>query len=140
MPRQYTDFTSWQRDWLGSEEQTKKTSYRRESLTAKTTSFEMPRDYSRPSKQSFRGAELDLAFPRELDNCCVLSEDEVLIADLEFSRGDNGWLRHRDNLEISVVSGASGDHGGLVLGPYVRSLARRLGARRKEFGLTSCES
>ena len=52
---QYVDFAVWQREWMQGEVLEKQLSYWREQLGEDLTELELPFDYARPARQSFRG-------------------------------------------------------------------------------------
>jgi hypothetical protein len=54
---QYADYTLWQREWLQSAAAKSQLDYWRRKLHGATFALELPTDYPRPVRQSFRGAK-----------------------------------------------------------------------------------
>jgi amino acid adenylation domain-containing protein len=66
LPIQYVDFASWQREWLQGEALEKQLSYWKKQLDGCPPVLELPTDRPRPSIQTFRGANLSMALPKDL--------------------------------------------------------------------------
>jgi amino acid adenylation domain-containing protein len=65
-PVQYVDYALWQRRWLREEVLAPQLSYWQELLRDVPTVLELPMDRPRPPIQTFRGATVRGAFPRDL--------------------------------------------------------------------------
>lgn len=63
LPIQYSDFASWQRQWLETRPQT----YWMKQLDPLPPAIELPYDYERPTTMSFRGRSIQFDIPRELN-------------------------------------------------------------------------
>jgi hypothetical protein len=66
LPVQYSDFASWQREWLKGEVLEGLTSYWKEELAGAPTILELPTDKPRPAIQTFRGATVTFQLPEKL--------------------------------------------------------------------------
>jgi amino acid adenylation domain-containing protein len=66
LPIQYTDFASWQREWLQGEMRETHLAYWRQQLGGDLPVIELPADRARPAVQSFHGATQSFDFPRGL--------------------------------------------------------------------------
>ena len=81
LPVQYADFAVWQQQWLTGKNLANQLDYWRKQLTGAPPFLELPTDYPRPNKQTFRGGREVLALP------------ESLTTELnELSRGENATL------------------------------------------------
>ena len=63
---QYTDYAAWQREWMSAETLTTFLTHWKELLPQDLHELELPTDRPRPSRQSYRGARLDLDLSGEL--------------------------------------------------------------------------
>jgi pipecolate-incorporating enzyme len=66
LPIDYSDFASWQRDWLSGENLERLTGYWRGRLEGHAPSLDLPTDRPRPRTQAFQGAVQWLQVPGEL--------------------------------------------------------------------------
>ncbi|HEY0078502.1 MAG TPA: condensation domain-containing protein, partial [Pyrinomonadaceae bacterium] len=66
LPVQYADFAVWQREWMSGEVLERELGYWRRKLGGERAALELPTDYPRPPRQSFRGATKKFALPAEL--------------------------------------------------------------------------
>ena len=66
LPIQYTDYVSWQRQWLLGEEQQRQLEYWKKHLREAPELLDLPTDRPRPTVQSFRGANQALTLQLEL--------------------------------------------------------------------------
>ncbi|HYA29912.1 MAG TPA: amino acid adenylation domain-containing protein, partial [Acidobacteriota bacterium] len=57
LPIQFADYTSWQQQWLGSQDANASLEYWRRKLDG-AAPFDLPADYQRPARQSYRGARI----------------------------------------------------------------------------------
>ena len=55
LPIQYADFAAWQRDWLQGEALESQLAFWRRHLEGAPAALDLPTDFRRPSRQSFRG-------------------------------------------------------------------------------------
>ncbi|RAL24606.1 non-ribosomal peptide synthetase [Thermoflavimicrobium daqui] len=62
---QYTDFAEWQRKWLDQGERERQLAYWKEHLDG-LTQLDLPTDYPRPARSSFRGRAIEFALGKEL--------------------------------------------------------------------------
>ncbi|QHG87430.1 non-ribosomal peptide synthetase [Xanthomonas cucurbitae] len=60
LPIQYTDYASWQRQWLAGERLQQQASYWRETLSGAPVLLELPTDRPRPAQQDHAGAMLEV--------------------------------------------------------------------------------
>ncbi len=65
LPVQYADFAQWQQEWFRAAVLERQLRYWKQQLTG-VTPLELPTDHTRPPIQSYRGARLDVALPKEL--------------------------------------------------------------------------
>jgi hypothetical protein len=65
-PIQYADYTLWQREWLRTAAAKSQMDYWRRKLQGASLVLELPTDYPRPERQSFRGAKLSHTIPAPL--------------------------------------------------------------------------
>lgn len=65
-PIQYADYTLWQREWLQTEAAKSQMDYWRRKLQGASFTLELPTDYPRPERQSFRGAKLSHTVPAQV--------------------------------------------------------------------------
>ena len=65
LPIQYADFAAWQRGWLKEEALERQMEYWREQLKGLPV-LELPTDYARPARQSFRGRRCSFTIDGEL--------------------------------------------------------------------------
>jgi amino acid adenylation domain-containing protein len=66
LPIQYTDYATWQRNWLQGEVLTTQINYWKQQLQAAPSLLELPTDYPRPALQSYRGAHYRYSLPPDL--------------------------------------------------------------------------
>ncbi len=66
LPLQYTDFVTWQRQWLQGEVLEKQLTYWRRHLAEAPTSLDLLTDRPRPPAQTFNGTQLPLEIPRSV--------------------------------------------------------------------------
>lgn len=66
LPIQYSDFASWQREWLKGDVLESLTSYWKEELAGAPSILELPTDKPRPATQTFRGATETFHLPETL--------------------------------------------------------------------------
>ena len=66
LPIQYADYASWQREWLQGEVLEEQVQYWREQLTGAPQVLELPTDRVRPTVQSYRGAQEQIALSEEV--------------------------------------------------------------------------
>ncbi|MEA3186521.1 MAG: hypothetical protein QOD99_351, partial [Chthoniobacter sp.] len=72
LPIQYSDYATWQRDWLQGDVLEKQLGYWRKQLGGAPALLELPTDRSRPAAQSYRGALVSHVLPESL--ACALGE------------------------------------------------------------------
>ena len=65
---QYADFASWQRQWLSGEVLESQINYWKQHLSGAPPLLELPTDYSRPPKPSYRGERLSFTISKSLTN------------------------------------------------------------------------
>src|SRR5579883_1457383 len=65
---QYTDYANWQRNWLQGEVLQNQVNYWKNQLQDAPPLLELPTDYPRPPKQSYRGARYTYSLTPELTN------------------------------------------------------------------------
>ncbi|WP_236069637.1 condensation domain-containing protein, partial [Citreicoccus inhibens] len=63
---QYADFSTWQRDWLQGEPLEAQLAHWRQQLKGAPRALELPTDRPRPAAQTFRGANIHVAWPKSL--------------------------------------------------------------------------
>ncbi len=66
MPFQYTDYATWQREWLQGEVLARQLSYWRQQLAGTPTLLSLPTDHPRPTIQTFQGASHHFALSPDL--------------------------------------------------------------------------
>ncbi|MCY1022991.1 amino acid adenylation domain-containing protein [Pyxidicoccus sp. MSG2] len=66
LPLQYQDFTRWQHAWLKDGALERLREYWARTLAGSTEDVQLPTDFPRPARESFRGEGLDLVLPPEL--------------------------------------------------------------------------
>jgi non-ribosomal peptide synthetase component F len=66
LPVQYADYAEWQRGWLTGAVLDSQLSYWKERLTGSPAVLELPADRPRPPVQTYNGAAVSFALPREL--------------------------------------------------------------------------
>jgi amino acid adenylation domain-containing protein len=66
LPIQYADFAVWQREWLQGEVLEKQLEYWREQLGGELPELELPFDYARPARRSYRGDAANLELNGEV--------------------------------------------------------------------------
>lgn len=66
LPVQYADFAVWQRQWLQGEVLKKQLDYWRQQFDDLPSALELPTDFPRPAKQSFRGGREFISFDEKL--------------------------------------------------------------------------
>jgi Condensation domain len=66
LPIQYADYASWQRQYLQGQRLDDLQTYWKQRLAGVPELLALPTDRPRPARQSFRGAHLPVAMPREL--------------------------------------------------------------------------
>ncbi|MBJ6765971.1 amino acid adenylation domain-containing protein, partial [Myxococcaceae bacterium JPH2] len=66
LPIQYADHALWQRAWLKGEVLESQLEYWRQQLTGAPRALELPTDRPRPAAQTFRGANVHVAWPKSL--------------------------------------------------------------------------
>lgn len=66
LPLQYAGFAAWQREWLSGPALDEQLTYWRERLSDNPAPLELPVDYPRPLKQTFRGGRCNLTIPQTL--------------------------------------------------------------------------
>jgi FkbH-like protein len=77
LPIQYTDFATWQQQWLQGDVLERQLIYWKQQLSGAPPVLELPADRPRPPLQTFRGAYQPLALPRALaDKLLALSQRE----------------------------------------------------------------
>lgn len=77
LPIQYSDFASWQRDWLTGEALASQASYWKQELAGAPSVLQLPTDKPRPATQSFRGATESFHLPSALlDRIKILGREQ----------------------------------------------------------------
>ncbi len=77
LPVQYGDFAVWQREWLKGKVLERQLAYWRTHLSGAPHVLELPTDYLRPDKQTYRGSSVTRMIPRHvLDGIRELSQRE----------------------------------------------------------------
>src|SRR5262245_60875463 len=76
LPIQYVDFAAWQREWFQGEVLEKQLSYWKKQLDGCPPVLELPTDRPRPSVQTFRGANLSIAAPKDLSEAVQNRSEE----------------------------------------------------------------
>ncbi|MGY2402561.1 amino acid adenylation domain-containing protein, partial [Pseudomonas sp. SDO5271_S396] len=66
LPVQYADYAVWQRHWMEAGEKARQLDYWRGLLGGEQPVLELPLDHARPTRQSHRGASLDIEIPAAL--------------------------------------------------------------------------
>jgi amino acid adenylation domain-containing protein len=66
LPLQYADYAIWQREQLSGAQLDRQLAWWKHSLEGAPEAIELPNDRPRPARQSFRGANLAVAIPKEL--------------------------------------------------------------------------
>jgi hypothetical protein len=66
LPIQYTDYATWQRNWLQGEVLATQINYWKHQLQDAPSLLELPTDYPRPALQSYRGAHYRYSLPPDL--------------------------------------------------------------------------
>lgn len=66
LPLQYSDYASWQRQWLSGTELTRQLNYWKAQLADLPSLLELPTDRPRPALQSYRGATLNFTLESQL--------------------------------------------------------------------------
>ncbi|MFP2902704.1 condensation domain-containing protein, partial [Corallococcus sp. 4LFB] len=64
LPVQYTDFATWQRNWLQGEVLAAQLGYWKQQLSGAPATLELPTDHPRPATQSHAGATLSVGIPQ----------------------------------------------------------------------------
>lgn len=130
LPLQYTDYVVWQREHLSDERLQKHLDYWRAKLSSAPAVMELPTDFPRPIRQSFRGAKsvitLSSGLVRSLKQ---LSQSEGVTLFMTLLAGFNVLLaRHTGQEDIVVGSPVAGrnrvelEH---LIGLFVNTLALR---------------
>ncbi|MDY6946861.1 MAG: amino acid adenylation domain-containing protein [Pseudomonadota bacterium] len=68
LPIQYVDYSLWQREWLSGETLRQQMHYWKAKLAGAPAALSLPTDRARPAVQSFQGAMLPFAVPKELSD------------------------------------------------------------------------
>ncbi|HEV7857241.1 MAG TPA: condensation domain-containing protein, partial [Pyrinomonadaceae bacterium] len=68
LPVQYTDFVTWQHEWLRGQVLEEHLSYWKQQLAGAPALLEFPANYPRPAINTHRGAKQSMSFPLELSN------------------------------------------------------------------------
>ncbi|WP_255443093.1 condensation domain-containing protein, partial [Corallococcus sp. Z5C101001] len=68
LPVQYSDFATWQRQWLQGETLDAQIQYWKRQLSGAPAALELPTDRPRPPVQSHRGAAVDVRIPANVSN------------------------------------------------------------------------
>ncbi|QKG84618.1 amino acid adenylation domain-containing protein [Kroppenstedtia pulmonis] len=63
---QYADYTLWQNEWFEGEEMQRQLSYWKKKLSGELPVLQLPWDFSRPNRQSFRGKSITFIIPERL--------------------------------------------------------------------------
>ncbi len=77
LPIQYTDFASWQADWMQGEVLETQLAYWRQQLAGVPPVIDLPTDWPRAAVRTFRGARQQLSLPQNLsESLTALSQRE----------------------------------------------------------------
>ena len=77
LPIQYSDFAQWQREWLQGKVLERQSRYWKQQLSGRLPVLELPTDYPRPAKRSFRGKVQSFVLSRTLSEAIQkLSQQE----------------------------------------------------------------
>ncbi len=68
LPVQYADFAHWQRQWLQGEALESQLAYWKQRLGNTPPILELPLDHPRPETQTYRGAHISLALPKDISD------------------------------------------------------------------------
>ncbi|MDR4461474.1 MAG: amino acid adenylation domain-containing protein [Nitrospirales bacterium] len=66
LPIQYSDFSSWQREWLQGARLEKEVGYWKKRLGSNPPQLALKTDYPRPEHQTFRGGRVTFLIPKEI--------------------------------------------------------------------------
>ncbi|MBB3059227.1 non-ribosomal peptide synthetase [Microbulbifer rhizosphaerae] len=66
LPLQYADYALWQREWMEGEDCRRQLAYWRKRLDGDRQPLELPADFPRPERASWRGGRHTVALPEEL--------------------------------------------------------------------------
>ncbi|WP_413767371.1 amino acid adenylation domain-containing protein [Rhodococcus pyridinivorans] len=126
LPVQYADYTLWQREVLGDEDETgsilhRQFSYWREELAGVPECVSLPLDRPRPAVQSFRGGRVEFTIPAEL---------RIATDDLAAEHGATASMVFQSALVVLLHKLGAGDDitiGGPVAGRTDEALADLVG-------------
>jgi uncharacterized protein Usg len=130
LPLQYTDYVVWQRNYLSGERLQKHLAYWKAKLSGAPATLELPTDFPRPIRQSFRGAKFVITLSSRLARSLKqLSQAEGVTLFMTLLAGFNVLLaRHTGQEDIVVGSPIAGRNRvelEQLLGLFVNTLALR---------------
>jgi acyl carrier protein len=110
LPIQYADFAEWQRSWLQGEFLEQQVSYWKERLAGSPALLALPTDRPRPARQTFRGAQTEFRFPKDLvESLKALSRQEGVTLFMTLLSGFQMLLyRYTGSVDISVGTPIAG--------------------------------
>ncbi len=130
LPIQYADFAAWQRAWLQGEVLEAQLGYWKEKLAGAPAVLDLPLDYPRPPKLTWRGATERFVLPAELrDGLQALSRREgatlfmTLLAAFNVLLGR--YARQSDVVVGSPIAGRNRSEIERLIGFFVNTLALR---------------
>lgn len=99
---QYGDYAAWQRSILQGETQRVLTAFWQRHLSAAPTVHSLPLDRSRPTLESYRGAEIDFTLPANLER--LARRHELTLFMLLYSALTMFLARYSDETDICIGS------------------------------------
>ncbi|HEY4046075.1 MAG TPA: condensation domain-containing protein, partial [Acidobacteriaceae bacterium] len=130
LPVQYADYALWQRGWLHGEVLERQRTYWLEQLSGAPAVLELPTDYLRPERQSFRGATVAMKVERKLTdelNALAQREGATLFMALlaAFQLLLSRWSGQTDVVVGTPIASRTESAAEGVIGFFVNTLALR---------------
>jgi amino acid adenylation domain-containing protein len=130
LPVQYADYSAWQQEWLASPAAKTQLAYWRGQLSGAVAPLELPADFARPARQSYRGARLSKRLPAALTGALKsLSRRQGATLFMTLLAAFNILLARlsgrRDIVIGSTIAGRSRPEVQGVIGFFVNALALR---------------
>jgi amino acid adenylation domain-containing protein len=127
---QFGDYARWQRELLQGEGLDRLTSYWRERLRGAPSAHELPVDYPRPAKQSFRGDAIRRSVQPQLYACLKeLARSQgttaFILLQTAFAAHLARWQRTNDVVMGTPTSGRNQPETHPLIGNFVNTLALR---------------
>ncbi|MDB4951689.1 MAG: Malonyl CoA-acyl carrier protein transacylase [Gemmatimonadetes bacterium] len=127
---QYADFAVWQRAWMTDAVVARQVGYWKQHLAGAPALLELPTDRPRPASQSFRGATLPVAVPRDVSNAVASLARKhgatpfmMLLASFNALLGR--WSGQQDVVVGSPIAGRNRAETEPLIGFFVNNLVLR---------------